>query len=311
MIKNYLKTAWRNLWKNKVFSAINIIGLAIGMAACTVIMLFVFYEKSFDNFHKKNIYRLNEVQKFEGMVASQKVALSMFPMGPTLKNDFPEIKNFTRVSWAEKVKINYQDKSIFLPSMYFVDSTFLQLFDFKLIHGNRETALQKPKSVILTKASAEKLFGTEDPMGKMITHYGDDTTSYAITGIMENVPKNSQMQFDALLSFNTIYRPDFMNNWGGNWLDTYLELTPGANVASMEKRFPAYLKKYMTEGDNWKNYELFLLPLSKVHSGATDIGLDYINFQKFDRNYTRIFSIIALIVLVIACINFMNLSTAR
>ncbi len=90
MFKNYLKSAWRNLWKNKAFSAINIIGLAIGMAACIVIMLFVFYEKSFDNFHSKNIYRLNEVQKFEGMVASQKVALSMFPMGPALKNEFPK-----------------------------------------------------------------------------------------------------------------------------------------------------------------------------------------------------------------------------
>src|ERR1700730_10888438 len=105
MIKNYLKTAWRNLRKNKVFSAINIIGLAVGMAACIIIMLFVFYEKSFDNFHSKNIYGLNEVQTFPGMLASQKVALSMFPMGPTLKDEFPEIHNFTRVHWNEKVQM--------------------------------------------------------------------------------------------------------------------------------------------------------------------------------------------------------------
>src|ERR1700736_6283783 len=97
MFKNYFKTAWRNLRKNKTYSIINIAGLAIGMAACIVIMLFVFYEKSFDRFHTKNIYRLNEVQKFPGMLASQKVALSMFPMGSTMKNDFPEIKNFTRI----------------------------------------------------------------------------------------------------------------------------------------------------------------------------------------------------------------------
>ena len=102
MIKNYFKTAWRNLWKNKTYSFINITGLAIGMAACILILLFVFYERSFDNFHTKNIYRLNEVQKFEGMVSSQKVALSMFPMGPTLKEDFPEIKNFTRINRAGK-----------------------------------------------------------------------------------------------------------------------------------------------------------------------------------------------------------------
>src|SRR6195256_4051704 len=97
MFKNYFKTAFRNLMKNKTFSFINIVGLATGMAACIIIMLFVSYERSFDNFHTKNIYRLNEVQKFPGMVSSQKVALSMFPMGPTLKNEYPEIKNFTRI----------------------------------------------------------------------------------------------------------------------------------------------------------------------------------------------------------------------
>src|SRR6478752_4942237 len=107
MIKNYIKTAWRNIWKSKVFSAINIFGLAVGMAACIVIVLFVYYEKSFDSMHTKNIYRVNEVQKFEGMAASQKVALSMFPMGPTLKNEFPEIKNFTRINWNEKVQVSY------------------------------------------------------------------------------------------------------------------------------------------------------------------------------------------------------------
>src|SRR3979409_260515 len=119
MIKNYFKTALRNLLKNKTFSAINIIGLAIGMAVCIIIMLFVFYEESFDNFHSKNIYRLNEVQKFEGMVATQKVALSMFPMGPTLKNEFPEIKNFTRIHWTDKVQMTYRDKRIYLPSVFF------------------------------------------------------------------------------------------------------------------------------------------------------------------------------------------------
>src|SRR6478752_6812012 len=159
MFKNYFKTAWRNLWKNKIYSAINIIGLAIGMAACILIMLFVSYEKSFVNFHSKNIYRLNEVQKFEGMVAAQKVALSMFPMGPTLKNEFPEIKNFTRISWDQKVQMSYGEKRIFLSQSFMVDSTFLQIFDFKLLKGNRETALQKPNNAVITVASAEKLFG--------------------------------------------------------------------------------------------------------------------------------------------------------
>ena len=124
MIKNFLKIAVRNLSKNKAFSFINIFGLAIGIAACLVIMLFVFYEKSFDAMHSKNIYRLDEVQKFEGMVQPQNVALSMYPMGPTLVSDFPEIRNFTRVRQANKLDLTYGDKRIFFPSILYVDSTF-------------------------------------------------------------------------------------------------------------------------------------------------------------------------------------------
>src|ERR1700754_2606012 len=122
MIKNYLKTAWRNIRKNKIFSAINIIGLAIGMAACIIIMLFVSYEKNFDGIHTKNIYRLDEVQKFEGMVEPQNVALSMFPMGPTLKIEFPEVRNFTRVRQMQKVNLDYNGKKVYLPTVCLVDS---------------------------------------------------------------------------------------------------------------------------------------------------------------------------------------------
>ncbi|HVX50332.1 MAG TPA: ABC transporter permease, partial [Chitinophagaceae bacterium] len=310
MFKNYFKTAWRNLWKNRAYTAINIIGLSVGMAACIIIMLFVTYEKSFDNFHTKNIYRLNEVQKFPGMVASQKVGLSMFPMGPTMKNEFPEILNYSRIHWMFNYPIKNNDKTVFFPAMFYVDSTFLQMFNFKLLRGNRADVLQKPNSIVLTEASAEKLFGKTDPIGKSITHYSDDTVTYKVTGIMANVPQNSQMQFDGLMSFSTFARPEMMNWWGSNWMDTYFELAPNTNIAEMTKKFPAYLKKHL-QGDGYKYYELFLLPLKKIHAGATDIGLDYINYQKFDKNYTNIFSAIALIVLVIACVNFMNLSTAR
>jgi putative ABC transport system permease protein len=309
MIKNYFKTAWRNLWKNKVSSTINIVGLAIGMAACIVILLFVSYEKSFDNFHSKKIYRLNEVQKFPGMVASQKVALSMYPMGPALKSEFPEIKNFTRVKWDTKYQTTYGDKRVFLPQIFAVDSTFLKIFDFKLLIGDRETALEKPNSILITQETAQKLFGTEDPMGKFITHYGGDTVKFAVTGVLANVPQNSQLQFDAVYSFSSIVKP-WMNSWGGNWLNTYFELAPGTNIATLEKQFPNFLKKYMP-GDGHKFYELFVLPLKSVHANSADIGLDYINFQKFDKSSTNLFGIIAFIVLIIACINFMNLSTAR
>ncbi len=312
MIKNYLLIAWRNLRKHKLYSAINIVGLATGMAACIVIMLFVFYEDSFDNFQTKNIYRLNEVQKFPGMVASQKVSLSMFPMGPTLKQDFPEVLNYSRVRWGNQAQVAYGEKRVYLPQVFFVDTAFLQMFDFPLLKGNRKTALDKPNSAVLTESTARKLFGNENPLGKLLNHYGEDTLIFTVTGIIKDVPDNSQFQFDGLFSFNTIYKPDWMNNWGGNWLDTYLELAPHTDAAAMEKKFPVYLKKHMTgDGEGWKFYELFLLPFRDVHANSADIGLDYVNFQKFDKKYTNIFMIIALIVLAIACINFMNLSTAR
>lgn len=310
MIRNYFKTAWRNIWKSKVFSAINIFGLAVGMAACIVILLFVYYERSFDNLHIKNIYRLNEVQKFEGMGASQKVALSMFPMGPTLKADFPEVKNFTRVRWQQKFPLNYGLKRVYMPQVFFVDSVFLKMFDFKLLRGDRATALLKPRSVLLTEDAAKRMFGNDDPIGKTITNYGQDTITYSVTGILANVPKNSQLQFDCLFSFSSIYKPWMFTNWGGNWLNTYLELAPGTNVAALEKKFPAYLEKYRGKGGS-KSYELFLLSLKDVHSNSADIGLDYINYQKFDKHITNLFTVIGIIVLVIACINFINLSTAR
>ncbi|SDT29632.1 putative ABC transport system permease protein [Mucilaginibacter mallensis] len=310
MIKNYFKIAWRNIWKNKVFSTINIVGLAVGMAAFMVVMMFVSYEKSFDNFHTKNIYRLNEVQTIGQQNATQKVALSMFPMGPSLKQEFPEIKSFTRVNWHQKYQMTYDNKRVFLPQVFFVDSTFLKIFDFKVLRGDKVTGLLKPHTAMITEETAQKLFGDADPIGKVINHYGDDTTTFTVTGVLANVPKNSQLQFDGLFSFSTIYKPWMFNNWGGNWLNTYLELAPGTNVAALEKKFPAYLKRHL-QGDSWKYYQLFVLPLKDVHANSADIGLDYINYQKFDKKSTRLFAIIALIVLVIACVNFINLSTAR
>jgi putative ABC transport system permease protein len=310
MIKNYLKIAWRNIWKNKVFSAINIIGLSVGMAACIVIMLFVSYEKSFDNFHTKNIYKLNEVQTIGQEGATQKVGLSEFLMGQTMKTDYPEIKSYTRVHWGNKYQLTQGEKRVFLPQIFFVDSTFLNIFDFKVIRGDRQTALLKPHTAMLTEETAKKLFGDADPIGKIITHYGDDTTTFAVTGILANVPKNSQLQFDALFSFSSVYKPWMYKSWGSNWLDTFLELTPGANTASLEKKFPAYLTKYLGK-DGPKYMKLFVMPLKDVHANSADIGLDYINYQKFDKKKTNLFAIIAIIVLIIACVNFINLSTAR
>ncbi|HWB92639.1 MAG TPA: ABC transporter permease [Puia sp.] len=309
MFKNFFLVCWRNLTRHKLYSAINIFGLATGMAACIVMLLFVYYERSFDGIHRKNILRLNEVEKFTSTGVSQKVATTMFPMGPTLKDEFPEVLNFCRVDLNNSYEMTYGEKRVFYPHTYFVDASFLQLFDFPLLEGDRQTALQKPNSIVLTESAARKLFGAEDPMGKTLAHFGSDTLLFTVTGILKDVPGNSQFQFDALQSFNTVYKPGWMDRWRDHWVDTYLELAPHTDVAALERKFPAYLEKHWVS-DEHIHYELFLLPLRDVHAHAADIIYDYLNFQKFDARYTDIFMGIGLVVLLIACINFMNLATA-
>jgi len=309
MIKNYFITAIRNMLRHKGFSLINILGLAIGLAAFLLITIFVRYELSFDGMHKKNIYRLDEVQSFEGMVAPQNVALSMYPMASTLNAEFPEITKATHIYGFEKYSFNNGEKKIYLPKIFMADSSFLQVFDFPLVHGDRATALTEPTSLLLTEESAAKIFGKENPIGKTIVHYGGDTVTFKVTGILKNIPKNSHLQFDGIASFKNIEDPEWLNGWGGNWVNTYLELAPNTNIAALESKFPAYLKKHKGE-EGVKNYKLFLQSLKTVHAGSVNVTHDYNNFQKFDSRYTYIFSILAILVLVIACINFINLSTA-
>lgn len=310
MWKNYLKIAFRNIRKNKLFSFLNIAGLSIGMAVCILIMLFVNYERDFDSIHTKNIYRLDEVQNWPGMVAPQKVALSMYPMGPTLQEEFPEISNFTRIRRGGELRFKNQEKEGMLTDTFWADSSFFQLFDFKLVEGNPSTALSEPYSMVLTEKSAEKIFGEESPIGKFLTLSEQDTISYTVTAVLENIPENSHLKFEALTSFSSYVGPQAMENWGGNWLTTYLELGEESDIEEMESKFPAFLVSHMGE-EGAGGYELFLQPLPEVHAGSTDITHDYINYQKFDRAYTNIFFYIALIVLFIAGINFVNLSSAK
>ncbi|WP_341227743.1 ABC transporter permease [uncultured Arcticibacterium sp.] len=310
MIRNYLKIAWRNILKSKGFSIINILGLAIGMAASIIIFLFVFYEKNFDAQHTKNLYRLDEVQSFPGMVAPQKVALSMYPMGPTLKEEFPEVKDFSRVRQFNDMPVNNGAKKVEIAKGLYGDANFFELFGFKLLQGDKSQVLSEPNTIVLSEKSAKILFGDEEALGQNIIRYESDTTTFKVTGIVEDVPATSHLQFDALISFATIVDADDMDNWGSNWLVTYLELENNIKVSELESKFPEFLVRHLN-GDAHEWYELFLQPMADVHSKSADITHDYINYQKFDRTYTYIFFIIAIIILVIACINFMNLSTAK
>lgn len=310
MYKNYLKIAFRNLLKYKGYSFINIFGLALGMAACLLILLFVNNEVSFDGFHEKktNIYRLDEVQTFDGM-SPQKVALSMYPMGPNLLSDYPEVVDFTRYWTMGRTLIEHDNQQHYIGEIARVDTSFLEMFDFNLVRGSVDEAFQDMFDIIISESIAERLFGNEDPIGKLLK-LPNDNVSLKVTAVMADVPDNSHLQFDALLSTKAWDSEQRQNGWGSNYLNTYLELAPGADIASLEAKFNDFLVKFM--GDEALDYyELFLQPLSDVHLGSMDITHDYNNHKKFARSSVNIFVILAVFVLIIASINFMNLSTAR
>lgn len=311
MYKNYLKIAFRNLLKYKSYSFINIFGLALGMAACLLILLFVNNELSFDGFHEKksNIYRLDEVQTF-GAVSAQKVALSMYPMGPNMMADYPEITNFTRFwTMGSKTLVQREDQQHYLEQVVRVDTSFLQMFDFDLVMGDRETALTAGWNIMLSESAAKRIFGNENPMGELL-RTNDESVQFKVTGVFADVPDQSHLQFDALLSIKPWDEERRRNGWGSNYLNTYLELADNVDVGALEAKFDDFLGRYM-EDYALDFYELFLQPLTDVHLGSMDITHDYNNHKKFSRGSVNVFMILALFVLLIASINFMNLSTAR
>ncbi|MFY0592094.1 FtsX-like permease family protein [Roseivirga sp.] len=310
MYKNYFKITLRNILKYKGYSFINIFGLALGMASCLLILLFVNNEKSFDGFHEKksNIYRLDEVQTF-GAMSAQKVALSMYPMGPNLLADYPQIVDFTRYWTLGRTLLNIDNVPHYLEQPVRVDTSFFKIFDFKLIQGDKDKALKESLNILLSETNAKRIFGDEDPMGQVID-IPDYGTQFTVAGIFEDVPDNSHLQFDALVSTLAWDDEDRKNGWGSNYLNTYLELANNVDIDELEGKFDDFLVKFMGE-EALDYYKLFLQPLTDVHLGSMKITHDYNNHKKFAKNSVDIFLILAFFVLLIASINFMNLSTAR
>lgn len=312
LLGNYFKISTRNISKHKMISFINVFSLAVGLAACLAIYSFVSDERSFDAFHgkNKNIYRLDEVQKFNG-TNEQKVALSMPGMGPALKRDFPEVKNYVRLWLRGKQLITKNDTKHLIDNVIAADSTFFDVFDFPLIQGDINTCLDRPLTILLTESTALKFFKTtSEALNNTILWDGRD---YEVTGILKDVPQNSHIQFEALLSMVTYTSGEnnVNNSWGGNWMTTYLLLESTANIKSIEEKFPAFLSKYMDDPDITTTYKLFLQPFNEVHLASNDIEHDYINYRKFNGSYLTIFYLIAGFILLIAAVNFMNLTTAR
>jgi putative ABC transport system permease protein len=312
MLKNYFIIAFRNIRQSPLYAFINIFSLAIGLVSCLVIYLFIEDEKSFDTFHSKKeaIYRLDEIQNFPG-TNLQKVALSMPGMGPSILREFPEVANYTRFMCRPKQLVTRDEKKFLLPFLATVDSTFLEVFDFEVLVGDRGTALDEPYSMMVTEETALKFFtSVEEAMGNMLKFRDKE---YKITGILKNVPENSHMKFDALASLTTVTAEEknFNDRWGSNFLNTYLVLHPNTDIKALEEKFPAFMSRHMDNPDINKFYVLFLQRLEDVHLASTDIEHDYNNYRKFNGEYLEVFSIVGIFILLIASLNFMNLTTAR
>ncbi len=308
MLKNYFKSAMRNLLKYKSFSSINIFSLTIGMAACMVIFLFIKDEKSFDAIHQNNIYRLCEVQSFPG-TNTQKVALSMPGMGPTMTDQFPEIEKYTRFwGWGSQL-VEVEEKNMLVERVVGVDSTFFEIFNFNLLEGNPEEAITGPTDAVISKEIAIRFFGDTDVVGKTFTIRDGSLEVKAVV----DVPENSHLQFDIALSvFAAVNEADeFNNQFGSNYLNTYFILNEKADIAALTEKFPEYLASAMDNPDINERYKLFLQPLPEVHLASMDIEHDYNNHRKFNGQYLDVFVLVGIFILIIASVNFTNLTTAR
>ena len=317
MFKNYFKTALRNLKKNKAFSFINIFGLAIGLTSFMLIAVFVLNELSYDKYpaRAKNMYRVILSVTGNGDIAA-------YPMvdvavGEGMKRAFPEIEATTRVSGAQDF-VKYDDKQFKEKQLAYADSNFLQLFSIPLTEGDINTALVQPNSIVISKAFAKKYFGNEDALGKSLS-VGTNQALYKVTGLFDEVPENSHFHFDAFLSLSSRHLTH--QTWSNIGFYTYLLLNKNADPHQLEKKFPQLVAEHvvpeiqhdmgvsLAEAQKSINTFVFSLqPLTDIHLYShTKYELE----PNGDIQYVYIFSALALFILLLACVNFTNLSTAR
>jgi putative ABC transport system permease protein len=302
MLKNYLKIAWRNLIKHKVFSFINVGGLAIGVAAFWLISLYVADEWSFDRYNTKadRIFRVAQHGAWNG--GKFNLAVTSPPYAPALKNDYPEVEEAVRIDAEGGGKINYGDKQVNEGGMLFVDNAIFNVFTFHFLYGEAESALAKPQTIVLTKTLAVKLFGdAENALNKTIQI---ENTPTEVTGVIDDVPVNSHFTFQALRPFPT----GFTGKWGNSNLYTYLLLKNHDDYKKIEANSDAFFNKYI-KGDLGKmTFKIELQPLTDIHLKS---NLDYEIGSNGNITYVYVFSVVALLILVIAVINYVNLTTAR
>lgn len=309
MLRNYFKIAWRNIRANKLFTALNIAGLAIGMCVCIILFSFVNTELSFDTMYSdsENIYRVNmETSEDYGF---ETWATMPNAVGPAITEDIPQVKKMTRLikdDFGATASLKIGDKNFTENALYLADSTLFKMFDFNFITGNSQSAFSKPKSIVLSKSTKERLFGEQEAMGQLITVNNRDTLQ--VSGVYLDLPKNSS------IDCNMVY--NIMDSWMGTnvyWsnasYETYLQLQPKANVTEVEKQATNLIDKYVDKDGQYFT-KFFLQPLTKIHLYSTDIREGY-SSKLGSISTIKSLSFLSILVLFIACINYMNLATAN
>lgn len=319
MLQNYMKIAWRNFYKNKIYSFINIAGFAIGLATCILIVLFVIYEWNHDRVfeHSDRIYRI--VQTTSSNTKMEEQASTPFPLAPVISEEFPHIvektvrffdrQESTHTLWNREKSISFRESNL-----YFVDSTFIDVFNVELLQGNPRFALANELSLVLSESAARKYFGDENAIGKVLSYAG--IRDLTVTGIMKDWPSQSHIQIDAAVSFTTLNQiygqsPDFDESWLWNPVWTYVLMKDGASARVLESHFDNITQKYYYAYSGWpagEHIELELQPLTDIYLHSSRDHEMNANGSVF---YLYLFSVIAIFILAIACINFTNLATAR
>ncbi len=313
MIQNFIKIAVRNFFKNKIYSFINISGLALGLASFVLIMTYIYYEKSYDKFHDdyERIYRPVEIQVQPG-IATQHVAVTMGPLAEAMKNDFAGIEESCRIVPGGNMYLSYKDNNFYERNSAFADPTFLKMFKLKFLKGNPDKAFEAPNSLIISESLANKYFGDEDPIGKTISaehRFGED--EMVVTAVIEDFPANSHISFDLLGNIDLmIANISWAKNWDSNFLATYVKLGENVKQEEIEAGLHEFLLKYREDVADG-NLKLYLQPLADIHLYSGGILYQTYNNNEGSISVVIVLGIVGIFVLILACINFMNLSTAR
>jgi len=315
MIKNYIKSAFRNIIKNKFYSFLNILGLSVGLTAFIFLFLHIKDEMSYDSYHEKasRIHRIESNFFIAGK--SETFAIVPIPMGHALQIEYPEVESFVRVAGVGNALFRNEEKESYEEDFYFADSTFFQIFTHHMIMGDPDKCLVEPLSIVLTKSIADKYFGDADPIGKILESGND--RQFKVTGVIEDIPNNSHLKFDALLSGTTLSaeagEEEFNSLEPGRFWNigvyTYLLLNEHSEMQTIHEKFPEFYEKYMKSiGDQINaGFELMSTPLLEQHF-SEHLASD---FPKGNRGFIYIFIAVAIFILLIAAINYMNMATAR